>query len=386
MLTDRQKLILDIFLETPGQEKSVSDFSNIGVERTTLFRDLKKMAEDGILDLKGKSYELNPASDAYLQWDLSRPPHQRPNVKYNFALLDDYRPNETFFLTDHQLKGLEKVGAVSGVNEVQMLGKSYERVLASLLIDLTHASSNLENVNISWLDTKTLIEFGERPGGLNEKQMRIVLNHKDAIAYLKEHRHDLSISRRNIMDLHTLLTGGLLGDPSAVGALRSVVVKFDDCRYLPPDNPHQLQDIFDQFCEKASAINNPHEQAFFTMIFIPYIQPFQDGNKRTSRITMNIPLVKNELAPFSFSDMSKRDYMFGLLAFYERGRHEFLAKTFAHAYALSAERYSELIQYVNDGGLLNSVSMNESKVEEIDKPKQKDRSLARMKVKKPGHF
>lgn len=180
-----------------------------------------------------------------------------------------------------------------------------------------------------------------------------------------------------IMDLHTLLIGGLLGVPSAVGALRSVVVKFDDCRYLPPDNPHQLNEIFDQFCEKVSAIDNPHEQAFFTMSFIPYIQPFQDGNKRTSRIAMNIPLVKNELAPFSFSDMSKRDYMFGLLAFYERGRHEFLARTFSQAYEISAERYSELIQHINDGGLLNSVTMNKEKAEEIDKPKQKGRSRNR---------
>ena len=113
------------------------------------------------------------------------------------------------------------------------------------------------------------------------------------------------------------------------------------------------------------------------MTFIPYIQPFQDGNKRTSRIAMNIPLVKNELAPFSFSDMSKRDYMFGLLAFYERGRHEFLAKTFAHAYELSAERYSELINHINEGGLLNSVSMDEEEAEEIEKPKQKDRSRDR---------
>jgi Fic family protein len=366
MLTDRQQSILNVFLESPHDARSVGDFSGFGLERTTVFRDIKKMVTGGILIPDGKSYRLNPASDAYLTWDLSRPPHQRPSVRYNPAILDDYKPNKTFFLTDVQRKTLESFGMVSGIHEAKELGKPYERVLTSLLIDLTHASSNLENVNISWLDTKILIEFGEKPNGLNEKQMRIVLNHKEAIAYLKEHGRDMSIDKKDLMDIHSLLILGLLGDSSAVGALRSVVVKFDDSKYCPPDNPHQLKDIFEQFCEKARVIDNPYEQAFFTMIFIPYIQPFQDGNKRTSRIAMNVPLVKNELAPFSFSDMSKRDYMFGLLAFYERGRHEFLARTFAKAYEISTERYAELITHINDGGLLSSISdanMGDSKTE-----------------------
>ncbi len=379
MLTDRQKSILCIFLETPDETKSVGDFSGLGIERTTLFRDFKKMVEDGLLSLEGKSYRLNPASDAYLEWDLTRSPLQRKSVRYNPALLDNYIPNSTFFLTDKQIKALEKNGAVAGIHEVKKSGKPYERVLASLLIDLTHASSNLENVPISWLDTKTLIEFGEIPGGLNDKQMRIVLNHKDAIAYLKEHGFRMSITKSDLMDIHSLLTRGLIDDTSAVGALRTVVVKFDDSRYVPPDNPHTLREIFDQFCTKASAIDNPYEQAFFTMTFIPYIQPFQDGNKRTSRIAMNIPLVKNELAPFSFSDMRKRDYMFGFLAFYERGNPTFLAKTFADVYGKSAQRYTELIHHMNEGGLLNSISLYEAATGETKDGKEEGKAESNTK-------
>ncbi|HUG72665.1 MAG TPA: Fic family protein, partial [Steroidobacteraceae bacterium] len=144
--------------------------------------------------------------------------------------------------------------------------------------------------------------------------------------------------------------------PAAEGAVRTVVVRFDDSRYLPPDNPHQLREAFEQFCEKAQAIGNPHEQAFFTMAFIPYLQPFQDGNKRTSRLGMNIPLVKASLAPFSFADIMRRDYMLGLLAFYERGRHQILADAFVQAYGKSASRYAELVMHINAGGLLGSLA------------------------------
>ena len=309
-LTERQQKIIDVFLEAPEETRSVADFADFGLERTTVFRDIKKLVQAGLLQLEGKAYRVDTDSDAYLRWDLSRAPHHRSPVRYNPKLLGDYQPNSTFLLTDDQLLALERAGRVEGISAAKEKGKLYERVLASLLIDLTHASSNLENVNISWLDTKTLIEFGEHPEGLTEQQMRIVLNHKEAISFLKDHGPSLSFAKRDLLDIHSLIIKGLLGDPSAVGALRSVVVKFEDSKYLPPDNPHQLKEIFDEFCEKADAIANPYEQAFFAMVFISYIQPFQDGNKRTSRIAMNIPLVKHALAPFSFSDIRGRDYTF----------------------------------------------------------------------------
>jgi len=355
-LTERQQKIIDAFLEAPEETRSVADFSDFGLDRTTVFRDIKKLVHAGLLRPEGKAYRIEKNSDAYLRWDLSRAPHHRDPVRYNPKLLGDYQPNSTFLLTDGQLLALERAGKVEGLAEATENGKLYERVLASLLIDLTHASSNLENVDISWLDTKTLIEFGERPEGLTEKQMRIVLNHKEAISFLTRHGPSLSLAKRDLLDLHALLINGLLGDPSAVGALRSVVVKFDDSKYLPPDDPHQLREIFEEFCEKANAIGNPYEQAFFAMVFIAYIQPFQDGNKRTSRIAMNIPLVRHALAPFSFSDIRGRDYTFGLLAFYERGRHSFLADSFTVAYQKSAARYCELVSHVNAGGLLGTIA------------------------------
>ncbi|MDD5175054.1 MAG: Fic family protein [Sterolibacterium sp.] len=356
MLTERQQKILDVFLEVPEESKSVRDFAEFGLERTTVFRDIKKLVQAGLLEPEGKSYRVNRSSDAYLRWDLSRSPNYREIVRYNPALLGNYKPNATFLLTNNQMLELERAGVVPGATEAKEKGKLYDRVLVSLLIDLTHASSNLENVNISWLDTKTLLEFGEKPEGLTEQQMRIVLNHKEAVSFLKEHGQSLSFIKRDLLDIHSLLIKGLLGDPLAAGVLRSVIVKFDDCKYLPPDNPHLLKDIFEEFCEKANAIENPYEQAFFAMIFISYIQPFQDGNKRTSRIAMNIPLVKRTLAPFSFSDLRGRDYTFGLLAFYERGRHNFLADSFTTAYKKSAARYAELVMHINEGGLLGTIS------------------------------
>lgn len=359
MLTERQQLILDEFLQNSDQALSASELAPLlNVGRTTLFRDLSAMVESGILladaATRSRTYQLNPQSTEYLRWDLTRPPQQRPEVRYNPQLLATYQPNQTFLLSLEQRNALIAAGQIASAAPIE-LDKNYTRLIATLLIDLAHASSNLENVPISWLDTKTLLEFGERPDGLNETELKIVLNHKAAINYLTTHAATMSLSKRDFFDLHALIAEGLIAEISAIGTLRNRVVRFSDSRYLPPDNPHLLKEAFESFCEKASEITDPFEQAFFIMTFLPYLQPFQDGNTRTSRLSMNIPLLKNQLAPFSFTDLRKRDYMFGLLAFYERSNHTFLAEAFVRAYQKTAPRYAELVNYVQQGGMLGTL-------------------------------
>ena len=362
MLSTRQSQILDLFLDEPDESLSAGDLlPRFNISRTSLFRDLSALSEAGLIaasdgSTRSRTYRLHPNSYEYIRWDLSRPPQQRAEVNYRPELLIGYQPNQSYLLTKEQRDLMAEVGTISEDQALEQDSKNYNRLIASLLIDLAHASSSLENVPISWLDTKTLIEFGERPDGLNDTELRIVLNHKKAITHLTDNAATMSIVPKDLFDLHTLIADGLIPESAAIGRLRQRVVRFSDSRYLPPANPHLLRDAFELFCEKADAIENPFEQAFFAMSFLPYLQPFQDGNKRTSRLTMNIPLLRCQLAPFSFSDMKKRDYMFGLLAFYERGQHRFLADAFVRSYQKTAPRYAELLDYVQQGGALGSLA------------------------------
>lgn len=359
-LSDRQKIILDYLLaqqdlhpEATFSSATILEALSLNVERTTLFRDLDDLCSMQLVTPKGgtksRTYQVNQNSDAFLEWDLHRPPELRAAVQYNYNILQDYIPNETFWLD-----GAEAFEA----NQVQLSSHSdedYRRVLNSLLIDLTYASSALENVKISWLDTKSLIEFGERPDGLTETEMAIVMNHKDAIRFMCENRADLLTNKRDVCDLHKLLMTGLLGNPQDAGKIRQGIVFFDGSKYFPIGNTFVLDEQFRLFCEKAQAINNPFERSFFTMLMIPYLQPFQDGNKRTSRLCMNLPLISAGLAPFSFTPVKKSEYMFALLAFYERGKTNFMSQLFKQAYAVSAPKYNEIMTYLSQGGTLSTL-------------------------------
>ena len=90
----------------------------------------------------------------------------------------------------------------------------------------------------------------------------------------------------------------------------------------------------------AKAIQNPFEQSFFLMVHLPYLQPFEDGNKRVSRLVANIPLIRLNLSPISFMDVPKKTYVNGLLAVYELNQVDLLRDVFIWAYERSCALYS----------------------------------------------
>jgi hypothetical protein len=112
--------------------------------------------------------------------------------------------------------------------------------------------------------------------------------------------------------------------------------------------PQQIEEMFDIFLEKATLIENPYEQAFFAMVHIPYLQPFDDVNKRVSRLAVNIPLNRNNLAPLSFIDVPNDFYIQGILGVYELNRMELLKDVFIWAYERSCMRYAVVRQSLGE--------------------------------------
>lgn len=109
--------------------------------------------------------------------------------------------------------------------------------------------------------------------------------------------------------------------------------------YVPLAIPQRIEELFDQLLAKASDIPDPLEQSFFMMVQLPYLQPFIDVNKRTSRLAAIIPLIKANLCPLSFVDVPQRAYIDGLLGVYELRRLELLRDVFVWSYERSCAQY-----------------------------------------------
>jgi hypothetical protein len=141
------------------------------------------------------------------------------------------------------------------------------------------------------------------------------------------------------MNLHALLSENLLRDPTAGGRLRARPVDIAGTVFRPLAIPQQIDELFRMILDKAAAIRDPFEQAFFQMVHIPYLQPFEDVNKRVSRLAANIPLIKAGLCPLSFVEVPERAYVEGLLGVYERNRIELLRDVFLWAYERSCQQF-----------------------------------------------
>jgi Fic family protein len=68
-----------------------------------------------------------------------------------------------------------------------------------------------------------------------------------------------------------------------------------------------IDELFREMLDRASRINDPFEQSFFALVHIPYLQPFDDVNKRVSRLAANIPLLKQNFCPLTFLGVPQRE-------------------------------------------------------------------------------
>jgi len=275
---------------------------------------------------------------------VRKPPETRSPVAYDRSFLDNYRPNASFYLSDDERVNLAAIGKPRIAP--QPAGTYAKNILNRLLIDLAWNSSRLEGNTYSLLETRRLLEFGAVAKGHQQIEVQMILNHKAAIEFLVNSAEDISFDRYNILNLHALLAYNLLANAASAGRLRTIAVGIGRSAFEPLDIPQMIAECFDQILATAAAITDPFEQAFFVMVQFPYLQPFDDVNKRVSRLAANIPLIKSNLCPLSFADVPRQLYTDAILGVYELRKISLLKEVFIWAYEQSAPRYAAVRQTI----------------------------------------
>jgi Fic family protein len=377
---DLKELILSLL--QVKQEISVPDVAQAAGlsradegDRKAIRRILIKLVKRGVLEAKGaararvyvaaisvaagiqqrqqshspfKDISLSRKSESLLKY-VSQSIQARKPVGYNQDFLRSYVPNKSFYLTTIQRAELLKTGTAERI--VRPAGTYARNILSRLLIDLAWNSSRLEGNTYSLLETKRLIELGESALGKDTSEAQMILNHKRAIEYIIESLVEKEISLQQVCSIHALLSENLLGDPSASGRIRQIVVSVGGTNYLPLENPHILKECFQIFIEKLNQIADPFEQSFFALVQLSYLQAFEDVNKRTARLVANIPLANGNLRPLSFIDVGNEAYVKSLLGIYEKNDVSLFRDLYLWAYARSAQRYSAIQQSMGEPNL-----------------------------------
>lgn len=136
----------------------------------------------------------------------------------------------------------------------------------------------------------------------------MIINHKDAIEFLVSAADEIGFNRYTILNLHGILAQNLLADEAAAGRLRHIAVGIEKSAFHPLEVPQLIEECFRQVLPTVQAIRDPYEQSFFAMVQLPYLQPFDDVNKRVSRLAANIPFKKENLSPLSFAGVPRSTY------------------------------------------------------------------------------
>lgn len=213
----------------------------------------------------------------------------------------------------------------------------HDRELQRFIIEMSWKSAEMEGNTYSLLDTEKLLTYGIASSKNTEFETQMILNQKAAFDFVLQTKDEWKLLKITYIEkLHEHIVEGLGVERN----LRSSVVGITGTDYTPLGNQHQIKEALEQLLEYSQKAPNAYEQALQLTVGMSYIQPFNDGNKRTARMTANAVLLANQLAPISYRSVDDTDYKSALLVYYEQNSIVAFRELFVNQYIYSAENYN----------------------------------------------
>jgi Fic family protein len=274
-----------------------------------------------------KSYDI----DSYFDSDLDR---RNARKHFNFeifkilARIDVFDKNETSLL-----KTLQENYQVNIKNISPTI---YQKELERLTVELSWKSSQIEGNTYSLLETERLLIDKEMVTTKTKEEATMILNHKIVLDYILEHKHlAKKISLKFIEEIHSLL----MQDLHVARNIRSHSVGITGTSYIPLDNAYQIKENIQKMCILINARENAFDKALLSLILISYIQPFEDGNKRTGRMISTALLLAYDACPLSYRSVDAIEYKKAMLLFYEKNNITAFKKIFMEQNIFAYKNY-----------------------------------------------
>lgn len=310
----------------------------------TFRRDLAKLVEDGVLTLTGKGkasrYTLSPAYNLFRPVDLEsyfskEIDERRINENYNFDLIEKTLAAASLF-TKAEIDYLDALQRTFAKNISQLSAAQYRKEMERLGVDLSWKSSQIEGNTYSLLETERLLLEKETAAGKSKDEAVMLLNHKDALDFILDNPDYLSeLTVSKIENIHSILVKELAVERN----IRIRRVGITGTNYRPLDNEFQIREALEQTCKLVNRKESIFEKALLILLLISYIQPFDDGNKRTARIVSNAMLIANSYCPLSFRSVDSIDYKKAMLLFYEQNNISAFKQIFIEQFAFAVNTY-----------------------------------------------
>jgi Fic family protein len=290
----------------------------IGETRINTIRELGRLVEAGYVATAGEArattYTMTDRARPAVLWDAEEYLAQEPDLRH--ARYSRIEP--TLFGAVRGLIGKPSESVMEAVERRRQAGDSTtaRKDLERFVIELSWKSSKIEGNTYTLLDTERLIrEATEAPGHSHDEAV-MILNHKRAFDYIWTHQDTFrSLTRPRVEEVHELLVKGL----SVPKGLRKSGVGITGTVYVPPASAVEIASYLSDIIAATNELDEPAEKALACLVLLPYLQPFADGNKRTSRLVANAVLLAYGYPPLSYRSIDEQAYKGALILFYEQG-------------------------------------------------------------------
>ncbi len=162
-------------------------------------------------------------------------------------------------------------------------------------IEYTYESNRIEGNTLTLQETALVVNEGVTISGKSMREHLEAINHAEAISYIKDIAgQDIEIGERTIKEIHALILHGI--DRENAGRYRTVPVMISGSTHIPPQ-PYliekQMEDFILRFKRMEAEKVHPVLIAAYLHDEPVRIHPFIDGNGRTSRLLMNLYLLRH---------------------------------------------------------------------------------------------
>ena len=187
-------------------------------------------------------------------------------------------------------------------------------------IDFAYTSSLVEGNTYSREDAIALLTAGTIAPGKSPQETQMLQNLRDAHALILDNAHEIvQAGLAGYRDIHTMLMRGIL-PAEQLGATRATrLVRITGTDYMPPDGAAYLDRRAAEILAGLGHAANPFDACLYAACTLSYLQLFEDGNKRASRVFQNAILIAADLPPVLFPPSMIDAYMGAQLVYYETG-------------------------------------------------------------------
>ena len=196
--------------------------------------------------------------------------------------------------------------------------------IKDLAVVWCYYSGKIEGNTYTYVETEALL----KDGITSEKRYedaRMLKNLYNTfiseVEYINKQKNTEVIDERSLFRIHQSISSGLVSSEES-GSLRNRAVRISGTDYIPPKNITDIRARLNEILFDQSLYENPLEKAVYLHCNIAKLQPFIDGNKRTSRMIESVILMNADIIPvYSSKDADILNYRRGLVEFYETGNY-----------------------------------------------------------------